>query len=176
MMKRATILICLATLFGAVACSVMPAEVSRDAIPETPFAELIRNSDRYKGETALLGGYVVEVENLSDQSRIVAVQAPLGMAQEPKSKDLSQGRLVIASRSFIDPEVYQKDRKITVAGTVVASSETEHLYPYPYLRIDLIHLHLWPVEKAAPRDPYWDPWGPPYFYHPFGWRHPYWWW
>lgn len=176
-MKFFKTLIHLTILFGLVACSVMPAEVSRQAVADMPFAELIRNADRYKGETALLGGYVVKVDNLSNQSRIIAVQAPLGMTQEPKSKDLSQGRLVITSRSFIDPEVYQKERKITVAGEVLASSETEtDQYPYPYLRLDLIHIHLWPVEKQVSRDPYWDPWGPPYFYHPFGWRHPYWWW
>ena len=167
--------LCLAILFGAIACSVMPPEISRKAMPEVPFAELIRDAGRYKGETAVLGGYIVEVANLADRSRIIAVQAPLGTAQEPKTKDLSQGRLVIISRDFIDPEVYQKERKITIAGKVMASSQTEKgRYPFPYLRVDLIHIHLWPVEKPVPYDPYLDPWGP-YPYYPFGWRHPYWW-
>jgi len=168
-------MICLTIVLGATACSVMPADVSKDAMPEIPFAQLIREAERHRGETVVLGGYVVEVTNLKQQSLMIAVQAPLGNTQEPKAKDLSQGRLVINYQGFLDPEVYQKDRKITVAGKVMASSQTEQdTYPYPYLRIDLTHIHLWPVEKPVPYDPYWDPWGPRYRYDPY-WRYPYWW-
>jgi outer membrane lipoprotein len=169
-------ILCIAILLGAIGCAVIPAEISQNALNDMPLAELIRDAGRFRGETVVVGGYVVEVTNLEDQSRIIAVQAPLGIAQEPRAKDLSQGRLVIRLQGFIDPEVYKKERKITVAGIVTGSSQTEQgQYPYPYLRIDLSHIHLWPEEKAVPYDPYWDPWMPTYRYYPYGWRHPYWW-
>ena len=175
-MKSIGTMICITLLLNAVGCAVIPSEISRKAMPEMPFSDLIRNAGLHKGKTTVIGGYIVEVTNLADQSRIIAVQAPLGSSQEPKTKDLSQGRLVIISRGFIDPEVYQKERKITVAGKIMGSSQTEQgQYAYPYLRIDLTHMHLWPVEKPVPYDPYWDPWGPYYRYHPYGWRNPYWW-
>lgn len=173
-MKYIRNMIWLTVMMGTIACSVMPQEISRNAIPDMPFTELIRNAEALKGKTTVIGGYVVEVANLADQSVVIAVQAPLGSAQEPKTKDLSQGRLVITSREFIDPEVYQKDRKITVAGKVLGSSETEQgKYRYPYLRVESIHIHLWPVETPVVHDPYWDPWWPSYRYYPYGWRHPY---
>ena len=165
-----------AVLLAAYGCSVMPADVSKDAMPDMPFTALMEEAGQHIGQTVILGGYVVEVINDAHQSRIIAVHAPLGSSQEPKEKDLSQGRLVITYNGFVDPEVYQKDRKITVAGKIAGSSQTEQgKYPFPYLRIDMTHIHLWPLEKQVPYDPYWDYWGPPYYYRPWGYRHPYWW-
>lgn len=166
----------LAALAG---CAVMPPEVMNDAISDRPFQTLIQNAADYRGETVVVGGYIVEVANETDHSRIIAVQTELGGNQEPKSRDLSQGRLVISHRGFIDPEVYQKDRKITVAGKIIGSSQTEQgKFPFPYLHIEMRQIHLWPEEKVVPYDPYRDYWGPPYFYRPwFRGRpyHPYWW-
>jgi len=177
-MMLGKIAICISIVISVYACAVMPADVTQDAA--LPFPELIQNADRYRGKTVIVGGYVVEVSNEADQSRIIAVQTPLGIGQEPKSRDSSQGRLVITYQGFIDPEVFQKERKITVAGKIIASSQTEQgKYPFPYLHIDMTHIHLWPVQKVVPYDPYWDYWGPPYwgppyYYRPWGWRHPYW--
>jgi len=158
------------------ACAVMPAAVEQEALPGMPFPMLIQQADRYIGQTVILGGYVLEVQNQKDQTRIVALQAPLGFGQEPKSKDLSQGRLIISYGGFIDPEVYSKDRKITVAGKLLGSSATdEQKELFPYVRIQLMHIYLWPIEKPVQRDPYWDFWGYPPYPYPWGWRHPYWW-
>jgi len=139
-----------------------------------PLDTLIAEAGRHIGETVILGGYVLEVVNEKKVTRLTCLASPLGTGQEPKSKDLSQGRLLLVYNGFLDPEVYSKDRKITVAGTLLGSSATEaQTHPFPYLRLQVETIHLWPVEKPIPRDPYyWDPW--PY-YSPWGWRHPYWW-
>lgn len=175
MMKPFTgIIVCICCL-TALSCAVIPSDVATDAVPEMPFPTLIAQTGQYIGRTVILGGYVVAVENLKDQTRIVAVQAPLGLGQEPKSKDLSGGRLIIRYDGFIDPEVYAKDRKITVAGKLLGSSDTETPEaPFPYIRVQMRSIHLWPVEKEVPQDPYWDYWAYPPFWHPWGWRHPYW--
>ena len=117
-MKLRHTVICLAIVISGCACAVMPPEVTDDAIADLPFRTLIQEADQYRGQTVIVGGYIVEVSNEADQSRIVAVQTELGSGQEPKARDLSQGRLIITYRGFIDPEVYQKDRKITVAGNI----------------------------------------------------------
>jgi outer membrane lipoprotein len=156
-------------------CSVMPAAVEQRALPDMAFPELVQYADRYRGQMVILGGYVTEVENLMDHTRLVAVQAPLGYRREPKSRDLSQGRLVVIHKGFLDPAVYSEGRKITVAGRVLGSSATdERRLPYPYLRIELDEVYLWPQEQVLPHDYYYrDPW----YWHPYpwGWRHPYWW-
>lgn len=168
--------ICLLVFVGLWGCAVMPPEVMNDAISDVPFRALVKDAAGYRGQTVIVGGYVVEVVNEGDRSRIIAVQSPLGVNQKPKSRDLSQGRLVISYRGFIDPEVYQKDRKITVAGEIVGNSQTDPAtYPFPYLHLDMTQIHLWPEEKIVPYDPYRDDWGPVFFYGPWFWRHPYGW-
>ncbi|MFZ1983736.1 MAG: Slp family lipoprotein [Desulfatitalea sp.] len=151
------------------ACSVMPAAVEEQALPDIPFPALIADAAVNIDRTVILGGYVLEVTNAADRSRMLALQAPLGLGREPKSKDLSQGRLILEYHGFLDPEVYAKERKITVAGRLLASSATEKGQdPFPYLRLQVLDIHLWPVEKPVQRDPYWDSWGYPYPY-PWGW-------
>ncbi len=155
------------------ACSVMPSTLQKKALPQMPLDKLVAETGRYIGETVILGGYVLEVINEKEVTRLICLASPLGMGQEPKSKDQSQGRLLLTYDGFLDPEVYTKDRKITVAGTLQASSATEkNTHPFPYVRLQVETIHLWPVEKPIPPDVYWDTW---YYYSPWGWRNPYWW-
>ena len=154
-------------------CTVMPHNLQKEALPDTPFAELIRNTNAYIGQITIQGGYVVSVSNHAKQTQLIAIQAPLGFGQEPKSKDLSQGRLILDYDGFIDPEVYSKDRKITVAGVILGSSTSEanNAEPFPYVRLEVKKLHLWAKEQPVDR-------GPPYWSYPYppswGWRYPYW--
>ena len=157
-------ILCIAILLGAIGCAVIPAEVSQNALHDMPLAELIRDAGRFRGETVVVGGYVVEVTNLEDQSRIIAVQAPLGIAQEPRAKDLSQGRIVIRSQGFIDPEVYKKERKITVAGNrhgqfadragpVPLSLSSYRSEPHPFVargKSGAVRSLLGPLDAALP--------------------------
>jgi outer membrane lipoprotein len=163
-------------IVGLGGCAVMPPEVTDDAISGVPFRTLVEDAAGYQGQTVIVGGYIVEVGNEADRSRIIAVQSPLGLNQKPKSRDLSQGRLVIRYRGFIDPEVYQKNRKITVAGEIIGSSQTDPAtYPFPYLHLEMTQIHLWPEEKIVSDDPYRDDWGPVFPYRPWFRGHPYWW-
>jgi outer membrane lipoprotein len=164
-------LTCLAAIVLITGCTVISREVQDKALPTVSFSELIAAVDQYKGQTVILGGYIVSVENLKDQTRIVAVQTTLGMGQKPNSKDLSQGRLILIYKGFIDPEVYTKDRQITVGGRVLDSSANDPQSQFPYLEIELEDIHLWPVEKPVAPYPYWDD---DYWYpYPWWWRHPY---
>jgi outer membrane lipoprotein len=154
------------------ACAVMPAHVRNEAISGVPFNSLIQNASQYTGRTVILGGYVVEVQNEHDISRIIAIQAPLGIGEEPKSRDLSQGRLILENRGFLDPEVYTKGRKITVAGTILGSSATEkNPVQFPYLRIMVTQIYLWQKERPIESAPYWWYWPPYPYYYPWGWRY-----
>ncbi len=153
-------------------CSVMPQEIKDQALPQLPFDQLMAHVDQYKGQTVILGGYLVSVENLKNQTRIVAVQTPLGVGQRPKSKDFTRGRLVLTCKGFLDPEVFTKDRQITVGGRILSSSANDPHATYPYLAVEVDDIHLWPVEKIVPPDYYWydDFWYP----YPWLWRHPHW--
>ena len=165
---------CLALIVWVSGCAVMSREIQDKALPDLSFPELIAGADRYQGQTVIVGGYIVSVENLKDESRMVAVQTSLGLGQEPESKDLSKGRLILVYKGFLDPEVYTKDRRITVGGRILDSSAHDPEAAYPYLKIAVDEIHLWAVRKPAAAYPYWydDYWYP----YPWGWWHrPYWW-
>lgn len=167
-------LACLLALVWVTGCTVISQQVQDKALPPVSFEELIADVDQYKGQTVILGGYVVSVENQKSQTRIVALQTPLGLGQRPKSKDLSRGRLILISKGFLDPEVYTKDRQITVGGKVLNSSANDPQAAYPYLEIQVEEIHLWSVEKPVAPYPYWydDFWYP--YPYPGWYRYPYW--
>jgi outer membrane lipoprotein len=156
-------------------CSVISQQIGMDAIPPIDFKILLQESDKYLGNTVILGGYVLETNNLTDQTIIRVLQAPLGFTEEPKSKDYSEGRFIISQKGFLDPEIYSKDRKITVAGTVVGSViEKINDFSQPYLKIQSREIYLWPEDQAYYPDPYYEPWFYPYPYYRY--RHyPYYW-
>ena len=165
---------CLAVIIWLAGCAVMSRELQDNALPDLPFPELIDGVEQYQGQTVIVGGYIVSVENRKDLSRIVAVQTSLGIGQEPESKDLSKGRLILVYKGFLDPEVYTKDRRITVGGRILDSSAHDPKASFPYLKIAVEEIHLWAVRKPVPAYPYWDDdfWYP----YPWGtWYRPYWW-
>lgn len=148
-------------------CTVMPRQIMDEALPPLPFSELTRNVDRYIGETVVLGGYVLSVENLKDHTQMMVLQTPLGAGQRPKSKDVSQGRITLLFDGFLDAEVFTKDRRVTVGGRIIEPMEGRQP-PYPHIRIAVRDIHLWPF-AAETYDPYYyDNW----HYYPWGWHYP----
>ena len=159
-------------IMALTACSVMPKTLQHQAW-DLPFEELIHQGQAAVGHTVIVGGYVLKVANHNDHTQIEAVQAPLGFNQKPQSKDDSKGRLILSYSGFLDPEVYQENRKITVGGKILGSSATEISdKPYPYLHLMIESIHLWPVEiptvYVEPDPLMWDPWDPffPWYRYP----------
>ena len=108
---------------------------------------------------------------------IIILQTPLGFREEPKSKDHSQGRFILVQKGFLEPEVYSKDRKITVAGKVIGSVVKKvDDFSHPYLQIEGREIYLWSTNRYDYPGPYYDPWYCPYFdCWPWYRRHPYYW-
>ncbi len=148
------------------------------ALPPMPFQELLEKGEAHKGELVILGGYILEASNEPDGSHLTMLQAPLDSQDRPESRDLSEGRFLVRAERFLDPEIYSKGRRLSVAGTVSGvrpKALGNGLYQYPVIEAE--ELHLWPKERRDPR-PYhhhwyypWYPWYP-YPYH----RYPWWYW
>lgn len=163
---------CLVLVGISTGCAVMPKEMMREAAPQLPFSEMVQQSERFIGQTVIFGGYVISVKNMKSGTIIELVQAPLGVGQQPKAKDLSEGRLIVEHDGFLDPEIYTKDRVITVGGIMSGSSKTDQSQlPYPYIRIKAQKLYLWPVVAPQPVDPFWYHDCYPYYHFP--WRRHY---
>jgi outer membrane lipoprotein len=175
----------------AISCSPISGRLQQQAL-KVDLEPLMAETGRYQGEMVLLGGYVIETRVFPAETRLVVLQAPLSFTDRPKSKDRSQGRFIVVHAGYLDPQVYAKDRVVTVAGTVLGkTTEKVDACPQACLILQSREIHLWPEERSYP--PYYGPsyWGPgydpfwnyPFYrrpfgypYHPYGPRyHPYWW-
>lgn len=138
-----------------------------------PFKALLEEGGTYKGQKVILGGYILESENKPDGSLLTVLQAPLDYRNEPRSQDLSEGRFLVQTEKFLDPEVYSKDRKLTVGGKMLGVRSLplgNRSYTYPVIEAE--ELYLWPKELRYIRPDY-----PYYYYWPYPWycypRYPY---
>ena len=161
--------------FLPTSCSVISKQVRKESTQPVSFKSLDQETDRYIGNMVTLGGYILATKNLAGESVMTILQAPLGFREEPKSKDQSEGRFIVSQKGFLDPEVYKKDRKITVAGEIVGSAlEKIDDYSHPFLKIESHEIYLWPEYKQVDRSLDDDPWCDDYPYYWF--RHrPYYW-
>jgi len=159
-------------ILALAACSPVAGNIREQADAGIDFESLQQDIRGRIGEPVVLGGYILETENLEGITRILVLQTPLGFRDRPGDKDLSRGRFMAVYDGFLDPEVYQKDREVTITGTV-SGLETVRVekYPYPLVRIDVAKIHLWRELAEYPVYPY-----PPYRLHyrfgGYGW--PYW--
>ena len=157
-------LICLFWLITTVSCTVISRQVRSEAEPLIPFKTLLEETEEYKGRTVILGGYILQIENLASETILKVLQAPFRVGEEPDLRDLSQGRFVVYFKGFLDPEVYARDRAITVAGTVIGSDvEKIGEEGVRYLKIKNREIYLWPEYKNLP--PYPNPWPYPRYWH-----------
>ena len=156
------------SLLVTVSCSVISREMRAEAEPEVSFRALAGDVRSYVDKTVILGGYVLEVQNGAQETRLTVLQTPLGIGDEPKPRDFSEGRFEVVYSGFLDPEVYRKDRRVTVAGTVLGCLvQRTGDGPHPLLRVAGREIYLWPeYERRAPYPyPYYDPWHYPFRYH-----------
>ena len=160
----------LAAVMLPISCTVISEPVRTEAEAPVPFNTLIAQADEFRGRTVILGGYILETRNLDYETIIKVLQAPMRIGEEPDLKDRSEGRFLIYHRGFLDPEVYSKDRAITVAGEVIGSG-TEELSDSPilYLKLKYREIYLWP-DYPTHRSPY-PSWSYPYYRYPYQ----YWW-
>lgn len=134
----------LALAFLVSSCAYPISEVyRREARTDIDFSTVLSNPAAYSGTVVIWGGEIIRTVNTDGQSEITVLQTPLDGREMPMSDVHSQGRFIVKDNHFLDPVVYAKGRKITVAG-VLAGAEQRTLgrsaYNYPLINADEIHL------------------------------------
>lgn len=157
----------------AASCTVISQPIRSDSEPQVPFGILLQDVEKYTGRTVILGGYILETNNLEAETVLKVLQVPLRIGEEPAPKDRSEGRFIVYHKGFLDPEVYSKDRAITVAGRVMAATvEKIGDDQIRYLQIENREIYLWPEYQTLPPT-YW-PYPYPHLYpYPYLYRDPY---
>lgn len=133
------------------ACApAMSKKVRQEADQSLSFPVLADDPDAYKGKIVILGGVIAQTTAKSGQTELEIVQKPLDAANIPETTDRSDGRFLVIADSFLDPLIYKKDRKITIAGEVVGSEVrklNELDYRYPVIKSQ--ELKLWPERRSG---------------------------
>jgi len=164
------------TLFMGCTRAISP-EMRQQVSPDASFPMVLQNPEAYVGRTLILGGVIINSLNRPDGTEIVVLETPLDYQEFPRDEEHSRGRFIARTAAYLDPEVYKKGRKITLAGAVIGK-ETRPLgeieYTYPVLQIKELHLWKEVVRYYPYPTPYWH-WYGPYYWWPYYPQYPYWW-
>lgn len=154
-MKCLKIIFFVIVMTGLLSCGpVISTQTMSYVDPQITFQELIKDPDRYKGKTVVLGGRIIGTSVQPKETVIEILQQPLEYRQRPQNADVSFGRFLVRFPDYRDPAVYAPGRSITVAGQV-AGREVRKLgqidYGYPVLVSR--EAYLWKVEDVYAPEP-----------------------
>lgn len=123
---------------------------------------------KYDSAIVIWGGIVLSDINDSSGSNLVIMETSLDDAGYPMEANLPRGRFIARTRLFLDPEIYRKGRRVTLAGQVTGLSTRkmgDGTYAYPIL--DIKELRYWRYYQEYYDEPYYPYYGP-WWYSDFG--------
>jgi outer membrane lipoprotein len=142
-----TLLVVFSVFYSCASRQVISKEIKAEA-QRVSFKTLAQQTDRYKGKTVILGGYIIETQNISGVAIMTVLQTPLGINEMPVSHGRSEGGFLVAYNGHLEPEVYEKGRKTTVAGKVAGrATEGTGNCPSPCVKLEYRQIYLWPEYK-----------------------------
>lgn len=118
-----------------------------------------KDAQKYMGAVVIWGGVVVKVVNDSTGSRLTVIETPLDVEGYPIDPAYSRGRFIAFTAGFLDPEIYRKGRRVTLAGEITGVSTQklgEGTYVYP--QVMLSELRYWQYPST-----YYYPYYYPYY-------------
>ncbi len=118
-----------------------------------PFDVVQQQPEKYRGETVMWGGKVINAVPGEESTELVVLQLGLSSQNRPQDNDQSNGRFIVRSSRFLDPAVYPQGTLVTVVGPV-KGAETRPIgqmaYRYPVM--DVIEIKKWqPSSSSYPR-------------------------
>jgi len=155
-------------------CAYQPISeaLRKEARKNLSFPVVLENPEAYRGSIVIWGGQIIQTIPQDQKSEILVLETPLGGDEKPLDDTHSQGRFIVQSDQFLDPEVYRKGRKITVAGEITgAETKAINNVPYRYPMIQAREIYIWPKSPQVIYVPYYDSfywynrgwWGPPFY-------------
>lgn len=126
------------------------------------------------------GGKIIQTEPRQQQTCFFVLAQPLDSQARPeRGNEDSLGRFVACKQGFYDPEVFRKDREITVTGTLAGTIQHKiGEFDYTYPKVEANNVYLWPKRPLYVQQPYYSPWGMGYDpfwggpWGPWGWGGP----
>ncbi len=173
MKKAVPLIIALALLIAACASPVIRQEYLQTGARNVEPDVLASHPENYKGKLVVLGGIIVNTTVTDKESVVEAIFVPVDDKGYLENAAGPGRFLAIWPRSngILDPMIYRRNRRITVAGTFVGTRQGKigkATYTFPV--IDALQIFLWKVPRYYPAYYY-----PPYYYYgPYWYPYPYW--
>jgi len=172
MIKNTIKIIFLTTLSGMLltACTTIPEQLKGEYSSLTP----ANTTETDLQSPIRWGGIILETRPEEDFTCFEILARELETSMRPDNVDQSDGRFIACKPGFYDPEVFKKNREVTVIGKIIhidARKVGEFDYQFPV--VDIEFMSLWP--KRRPRAYYnQGPYSPYYWHYPqYGFGHPY---
>jgi outer membrane lipoprotein len=149
LLTRCALLFLALSAFAACAPAISK-QYRQQADQSLSFPVLAADPEAYKGKTVILGGVIAQTTTKTGETELEIVQKPLESDNIPETTDKSEGRFLVIVDRFLDPLIYKKDRKITVAGEVVGKEvrKLDNLdYTYPVIQSK--EIKLWPQTRSG---------------------------
>ncbi len=146
MLRRRAALCVLGTiaLLGTFGCRYPIARQYREVARNGVTVPMVQaDPEQSKGDIVIWGGKVLEVSNRAGSTEITVLASALDSGEEPLGDAYSEGRFIARADGFLDPEVYARGRKVTLAGEVTGTQERpvgETQYAYPVVGIKQIYV------------------------------------
>ncbi len=145
-----------------------------EAAPGLTVPMVQADAKKYTGAIVIWGGIVLNVTNDSLGSTLFVMETPLDDEGYPSSANLPRGRFIAHTPLFLDPEIYRKGRRVTLAGEITGVSTRklgEGTYAYPILKVKELRYWQYYSNYYSPYGPYYDPYNGPWWYDDFGVRY-----
>lgn len=161
------ILILIVVSFVSCTSAIRP-DYMQQGTKNPSLAALVRSPDMYRDRMFILGGLIARTTLKPEGSEIEALFVPVDNWGYPQDVALSSQRFLALyplENGVLDPLIYQKNRRITIAGTftgTLAGKVDEMEYVFPVFRI--MQIYLEPRRPAAV-----------YYYYPPPYPGPIWW-
>ncbi|MEJ2695912.1 MAG: Slp family lipoprotein [Candidatus Sulfobium sp.] len=141
--------------------------IRSEATEDLTFSMVLADPAMYRGAVVIWGGIVMRTINHPHSTELVVLETPLGYWETPKGRKYTRGRFIARTSKFLEPEIYKKGTRITVAGEIEGQElKTAKGVPYAYPVIKIIEIHWWKKKPWYPQTYYYGydwGWGSPYY-------------
>jgi len=147
--KFPDLLLCALIVSALAGCAYPISKDLREAASmDLTLSMVVQNPKPYLGSIVIWGGIMFEVMNRPKGTEVTIIQIPLDSGGYPNTR-ITQGRFIAKTDKSLDPEIYKKGKKITLAGEITGIKEKE-LGPMkiPYPVVEILELHLWENKKG----------------------------
>ena len=140
---------------------VISKDLRANVDPSLSFGEVLQNPEAYKGKIILWGGEIIQALPQKDGATLIEVlDWPLDWKGKPKKTVTFQRNILVLVNDYLDINLYQRGKRITVAGEIQgvvqgekASSLTDGAYRYPLFLSKEIRRWKDYFQYSTPYDP-----------------------